>query len=181
MAFCERLKQARKARNLSQEGLAEKLDVSRQSVSKWESGSGYPETEKLIALAKLLDISLDNLLMDEDSISRKSNEGKVTVSSGKIAITSYDKKALVQCQSVKCSPIAFPGTDEPRFILNGIDKVTFWGEHTTTLGWYATEDDIHKEIEAINQAISNGQPSYELQYFAKVQCRNFGSPKISDK
>lgn len=178
MVFSEQLKQARKERNLTQEDLAEKLGVSRQSVSKWESGSGYPETEKLIALAKLLEVSLDKLMLDEITVSTKVKQENVTVSSGKIAITSFDRKAIVWCQSVKCSAIAFPGKDEPRFVLEGIDKVSFWGEHTIILGWYATEADIQKEIEAINRAISNGQPSYDLQYFTKVQCRSFGSPKI---
>lgn len=178
MAFGEQLKQARKERNLSQEDLAEKLGVSRQSVSKWESGTGYPETEKLITLSKLLEISLDNLLLDETPASPKGQQEHITVCSGKIAIPSFDRNAVIQCQSVKCSDIAFPGKDEPRFVLNGIDKVSFWGEHATTLGWYATKDDIQKEMEAINQAICNGLPSYELQYCAKVQCRNFGFPKI---
>ena len=46
MSFAENLKQLRKERQLSQEELAEMLDVSRQAVSKWELGDGYPEVEK---------------------------------------------------------------------------------------------------------------------------------------
>ena len=45
MSFAENLKQLRKKNHLSQEELAEILDVSRQAVSKWEQGAGYPETE----------------------------------------------------------------------------------------------------------------------------------------
>ena len=48
MGFSENLQILRKMKNMSQEQLAERLDVSRQAVSKWESGNGYPETEKLI-------------------------------------------------------------------------------------------------------------------------------------
>ena len=48
MGFSENLQNLRKIKNMSQEQLAEKLDVSRQAVSKWESGNGYPETEKII-------------------------------------------------------------------------------------------------------------------------------------
>ena len=48
MSFSENLKQIRKEHHLSQEELAELLDVSRQAVSKWEQGQGYPEVEKLL-------------------------------------------------------------------------------------------------------------------------------------
>ena len=50
MSFAENLKQLRNEKQLSQEELAEMLDVSRQAVSKWEQGSGYPEVEKLLLL-----------------------------------------------------------------------------------------------------------------------------------
>lgn len=53
MTFGEKLYQLRKAQGLSQEALAEKLHTSRQAISKWENNNGYPETEKLILLAKL--------------------------------------------------------------------------------------------------------------------------------
>ena len=45
MSLSENLQNLRKIKNMSQEELAEKLNVSRQAVSKWESGNGYPETE----------------------------------------------------------------------------------------------------------------------------------------
>ena len=59
MGFAENLKQIRKEMHLSQEDLAEMLDVSRQAVSKWEQGMGYPEVEKLLLLSSKLNISLD--------------------------------------------------------------------------------------------------------------------------
>lgn len=49
MNFSEKLLTLRKAKNLTQEQLAEKLDVSRQSISKWESGQAVPEMEKIVA------------------------------------------------------------------------------------------------------------------------------------
>ena len=48
MKFCDKLPKLRKENNLSQELLADKLGVSRQAVSKWESGSSYPDMEKMI-------------------------------------------------------------------------------------------------------------------------------------
>jgi len=61
MAFNESLLQKRKSLGLSQEELAERLGVSRQAVSKWETGEASPDLNKLIVLSKTLDISLDTL------------------------------------------------------------------------------------------------------------------------
>ena len=58
----EKLFQHRKAAGLSQEELAEKIGVSRQAVSKWERGESSPDTENLIAIARLYGISLDELV-----------------------------------------------------------------------------------------------------------------------
>lgn len=68
MSFAENLKQVRKEKNLSQEELAEILDVSRQAVSKWEQGIGYPEVEKLLLMANRLNISLDSLMATEKEL-----------------------------------------------------------------------------------------------------------------
>lgn len=58
----EKIKQLRKQAKMSQEGLAEKLGVSRQAVTKWETGGGVPDVENLIAIVKLFQISLDELV-----------------------------------------------------------------------------------------------------------------------
>lgn len=68
MKFSEKLQKLRKENNLSQEQLADKLDVSRQSVSKWESGQTYPEMDKLLTMCKLFNITLDDLTNDEIDI-----------------------------------------------------------------------------------------------------------------
>ena len=64
MKFNEKLQKLRREAGLSQEMLAEKLEVSRQAVSKWESGQTYPEMDKLIALCTLFGVSLDHLVRD---------------------------------------------------------------------------------------------------------------------
>lgn len=61
----EKISTIRKEHNLTQEQFAELLNVSRQSVSKWELGSSYPDTEKLIRMSKLFSCSLDYLLKEE--------------------------------------------------------------------------------------------------------------------
>ena len=61
----ERIYQFRRRCGLSQEQLAEKIGVSRQAVSKWESGTSTPELEKLLALSECFQISLDELVKEE--------------------------------------------------------------------------------------------------------------------
>ena len=62
----EQIKHLRKSNNLTQEELAEKLNVSRQAITKWESGLGTPDISNIEAIAKLFNISIDELLNNED-------------------------------------------------------------------------------------------------------------------
>ena len=62
MNFASNLQKLRKRENMSQEALAEKLDVTRQSVSKWESGASYPEMDKLISICKIFNVDMDTLV-----------------------------------------------------------------------------------------------------------------------
>ena len=62
--FGEKLQELRKKNGLSQEAFAEILDVSRQSVSKWESGKIYPEIDKLIFISEYFNISIDELIKE---------------------------------------------------------------------------------------------------------------------
>ena len=64
MDFGMKLQNLRKGKGLSQEALAEQLNVSRQAVSKWESGAGYPEMDKLILLSNLFGVTIDYLVKD---------------------------------------------------------------------------------------------------------------------
>lgn len=66
MDFNNRLYQLRKQKGFSQEELANRLNVSRQTVSKWEVGDSTPDMEKLIAMSDLFDVSLDKLVMGKD-------------------------------------------------------------------------------------------------------------------
>ena len=65
MTIGEKIQQLRKERNLSQEQLAGQLAVSRQAISKWELGESVPETDKIILLSKLFQVSTDYLLHDD--------------------------------------------------------------------------------------------------------------------
>lgn len=73
MTFAEKLYYLRTENGYSQETLAETLNVSRQSISKWELGTSLPETEKIIAIGELFGVSLDSLLVDSVSLDTREN------------------------------------------------------------------------------------------------------------
>lgn len=62
MCFAENLQFLRKQKNITQEQLAEQLEVSRQSVSKWESGASYPEMDKLMQICSMFHCGMDTLM-----------------------------------------------------------------------------------------------------------------------
>ena len=64
MKFCDKLTMQRKKNNMSQELLADRLGVSRQAVSKWESGTSIPDMERIMELCKVLNCNLDDLMDD---------------------------------------------------------------------------------------------------------------------
>ena len=68
MTFGEKLKSLRIREEYSQEQLAELLHVSRQAVTKWESGAGLPDIENIKAIADRFDVTLDSLLRDEEEL-----------------------------------------------------------------------------------------------------------------
>lgn len=74
MNFGENLQNLRKISHISQEELAEKLNVSRQAISKWESNDCYPETEKLLKICELFNCSMDTLLKGKIGNSNSSSK-----------------------------------------------------------------------------------------------------------
>ncbi len=80
MNFGDKLKSERKKRNWSQDYLAEKIYVSRQSVSKWETNKNYPSIEVIINLSDLFEITIDELLRSDEGLKEKIiKDGKSTV------------------------------------------------------------------------------------------------------
>ena len=65
MNLGEKIYKLRKEKGLSQEALAELVGTTRQAISKWENNQGYPETEKLLMLSNVFEVSIDFLLKDE--------------------------------------------------------------------------------------------------------------------
>lgn len=81
MEIGKKLKEARLNRNLTQEVIAEKLNVSRQTISNWENEKSYPDIISVIELSNLYSISLDDLLKGDDAMMEHLQESTNVVKS----------------------------------------------------------------------------------------------------
>ena len=166
MSFSENLRNIRTERKLSQEQLAELMGVSRQAVSKWERGSGYPETEKVIQIAKTLDVSTDYLLLGE-----KSNSEERDDSDKKENITVSDMKITIQCPNGTISAFhkfrvehyTLPRKNKAKCWILGVDSSGTLGENGEFIGEYTSPEDANKELSDIYEALQTGEPVYELK------------------
>ena len=114
--LADRLVELRKQNKLSQEALAEKLGLSRQSISKWERAEASPDTDNLIALAELYGITLDQLLgNDEVKTEPQPQQAKKSLSAKQIKGKSNLKKA----------PLLFLGAIAV-YVGGGIILGAFW-------------------------------------------------------
>lgn len=77
MVLGKRIKEEREKRDLTQDQLAQTLNVSRQAISKWELGTAYPDIERLITLSDFFDISLDNLIKGDPDL-----KDSITIANG---------------------------------------------------------------------------------------------------
>ena len=68
MSLGEKIFKLRKEKGISQEALAEQIGTTRQAISKWENNQGFPETEKLLQLSNIFEVSTDYLLKDEKNV-----------------------------------------------------------------------------------------------------------------
>lgn len=177
MTTGSKISKLRKENNYTQEQLAVMLGVSRQAISKWENDVAYPETDKILKLSELFGCSTDYILREDNNPEREVPSG--CQPSGNIMISSFDNKSVVACQNVQCSKILAALRDEPKYILYGSDKGSFWGRHNTILGWYKSLEEVQQEISGITEAISQGKPSYKLKYAAEIEFVGiFGQPKL---
>ncbi len=165
MSFGDNLRAIRKQKNISQEDLAGRLNVSRQAISKWEQNSGYPEMEKVIQLAEILDISLDHLILGRTKEGK--SDSQTAAPSGRIMIRSQDGKQLAGCYKAVSSRISCLKKSAdmiPQYALYGVDSQSFWGESRILLGYYSDANSIREEINQILLAIEDGMVSYKLKY-----------------
>ena len=115
--LADRLVELRKEHKLSQEALAEKLGLSRQSISKWERAEASPDTDNLIALAEVYGITLDELLGN--------NEPKAEKTEPQATKKQLSAKQIKGKQNLKKAPLLFLGAIAV-YVGGGIILGIFW-------------------------------------------------------
>ncbi len=116
--LADRLVELRKEQKLSQEALAEKLGLSRQSISKWERAEASPDTDNLIALAEVYGITLDQLLGNDERKTEPQPQPKV-------AEKQLSAKQIKGKQNLKKTPLLFLGAIAV-YVGGGIILGVFW-------------------------------------------------------
>ena len=101
MNLKDNLKKIRKANNLSQEDLAEKLNVSRQAVSKWEQGLAYPEMDKVIQLCNMFNLNMDEILNQDIEQVERESKSKININKYIDDFLGYIKKTVKMFCSMK--------------------------------------------------------------------------------
>lgn len=117
MNLGEKIYKLRKEKSLSQEALAELVGTTRQAVSKWENNQGYPETEKLLMLSNVFEVSVDFLLKDEKVETTADEKGYYVsreVATGYIA----NEKKTCKCFGLGCAVFALSGIPYIPFTRN---------------------------------------------------------------
>ena len=172
MTFAEKLKSIRKQAGLSQEQLAEKLGVSRQAVTKWETDAGIPDIENIMAISALSDISIDELLSNEKGAKKPTDYLYES-------ITEYD------IDEPKRYDMKFGGAKQ--FLLSGYEgekiRVRLASNTLSTLqnDFKVKIDDIRKRIDVdvnrkngVSEATAKEAVSIFVQipssYIGKIEC-----------
>lgn len=118
MKIGEKLKRARIDANMTQEALAEKLAVSRQTISNWENGRSYPDIASIIVLSDVYNMTLDSLLKGDEEIIKHLKESTDTVKSNKRMVISLIIFAIFLF--LACLVVAYRFLPVPRGLVLGV-------------------------------------------------------------
>lgn len=190
MKLSEKLKKYRKTFNLSQEQLAEKLNVSRQVVTKWESENGIPEIGNLKALADLFNVSVDFLLDDEKTVEYPIIKEKYILEKNNYSnrydyAVSYLKERYADNSSIYALTQTENGernlvTKIFSFLTIGVSDISYITQWFSDLAiWFIVENDKQKflikvtkefiETRELSSLIDTDKFTYEKNKFIKVQ------------
>ncbi len=187
MILSEKIRKYRKQAGLSQEELADRLEVSRQAVSKWEMGQSAPDPEKIVLMSELFGISTDDLLKEQPVRSEPSPAPQPVPQllrhAGKVYIVDINGRKLSAFDAFELDPVGLGGKGEatllgggqtgqtvrvPVCALYGIGKGFLGLKRRMLLGMYATMEDAQKELAAIADK-SGERASYQLRYACKME------------
>ena len=104
MTLAEKLKEARKNAGLTQIELAEKMCVSRQAITKWETGKGIPDVDNLKVISKVLNVSIDFLLDDEEILDK-------TIRKEQINLNDYVKEGKLRSKKDAVVYVKYPDAE----------------------------------------------------------------------
>jgi len=119
MEISKKIQQLRIKSGLSQEALAEQLEITRQSVSKWETGQALPDTEKIIQLSRLFGVTTDWLLLNEGSMVAK--KPRQSMRFGMYLITKDFAQSVGFYEKLLCLRVSIVGVNRfAQFFFDGV-------------------------------------------------------------
>lgn len=126
MKFNEKLIELRKKEGLSQEELGYKLNVTRQTVSKWELGQTTPEMDKLVEMSKIFNISVDELVNDNETVEQNTiiEDKKIGNASSKEKIVKYIIIGVICIAIIYLVIVVFVGRFVGRFVGQKISTIS---------------------------------------------------------
>lgn len=126
MDLGNRIKETRERLTMSQDELAEKMDISRQAISKWETGKSYPDIEKILKLSDIFNLSLDELVKGDKTFQENLiKEGRTNMSG--LTILGYVLVALGVIVSIWGSaqfPLNLMNSEFMSFLVGGLVLIT---------------------------------------------------------
>ncbi|MBQ2206242.1 MAG: helix-turn-helix transcriptional regulator, partial [Treponema sp.] len=164
MIFSEKLVVLRKNKGMTQDALAEKLNVSRQAVAKWESGQAYPDISNLIQISDLMNVTVDYLVRD--------GECMMNVLPGENPdldqLIQFRLEANVNTYAAFMNEVASTRLDSHDFRYENGDYVY----HDTYVGGeqFAGEEAVWK----------SGKSVYAMNYMGRVLCKDFSGNFLKD-
>lgn len=154
MTLADKLKEARKNAGLTQIELAEKLSVSRQAITKWETGKGIPDVDNLRMISRVLNVSIDFLLDDEEVLDK-------TIIKEQINLDDYVKEGKLRSKKDAVVYAKYPNADITPLLAQ---KKSTKGQKVFAelLGWFTDAPfgtdklfnqiaDVHKECYLVQQ------------------------------
>ena len=167
MNFCENIVNLRKQNNLSQEELADKLGVSRQAVSKWESGGTYPDMDKLLSICEIFNCTIDQLVKgkvnakNDETYKNFYNTFALSISSGVFLIIFGLATALIMYEFMDNNLVVPIATffslvfiAVPILVYNGLKEDDFKKQQISNP--YTKEDYFREFAKSFNLAIVSG-------------------------
>lgn len=168
MIFSEKLAVLRKNKGLTQEALAEKLNVSRQAVAKWESGQAYPDISNLIQISNLMNVTVDYLVRDGECIKSLDSDADAGTDANIEEIIQFRLEANVNTYAAFMNEVESTRLDSHDFHYQNGDYVY----HDTYVGGeqFAGEEAVWK----------SGKALYAMNYLGRVLSKDFSGNFLKD-